>query len=89
MNEPNKKETLTQWLVNNIVLYAIPFCITLGIVVTESWPYKPLRQFIHGNRSGKFGDSAKDIIMTGIFLINAFVIWVLKYVFTKFKKMTN
>jgi hypothetical protein len=81
----DKKETFKEWLIDNIILYAIPVCITLCIVVTESWPYKPLHHFFNGHRSGRYGDSARDIIMTGIFLINAAVMYVFKYLFTKKK----
>jgi hypothetical protein len=84
MND-NKKETFKEWLTDNIIFYAIPVCITLCIVVTESWPYKPLHHFFNGHSSGKFTDSARDMIMTGIFLINAAVLYAIKYLFAKMK----
>jgi hypothetical protein len=86
MNEPNKKETLGEWLIAALIIYVIPFCITAYIVVTESWPYKPLHHFINGQRSGKYGDSANDIIRTSIFLITVAIFYSIKYLFTKKKK---
>jgi hypothetical protein len=86
MNEPTKKETFTQWLIAAIIIYVIPFFVTVYVVVTESWPYKPLLHFINGQRSGKYGDSANDIIRTGIFLITVAIFYSIKYLFTKKKK---
>jgi hypothetical protein len=87
MNNNNPKETLGEWITTALIIYVIPFCITAYIVVTESWPYKPLRQFIHGQRSGKYGDSAKDIISTGVFFITVGIFYGIKYLFTKKKKV--
>jgi hypothetical protein len=84
-----KKETFTQWLIAALIIYVIPFCITAIIVVRESWPYKPLHNFINGQRSGKYGDSAKDIISTGVFLITVGIFFGIKYLFTKKKKVSN
>jgi hypothetical protein len=86
MNGPTKKETFTQWLVAAIIIYVIPFFVTVYVAVTESWPYKPLHHFINGQRSGKYGDSAKDIISTGVFFITVGIFYGIKYLFIKKKK---
>jgi hypothetical protein len=86
MSESTKNETFIQWLVGNIIIYVIPFCITVYIVVNEYWPYKPLRQIIKGQRSGKYGDNAQDIINTGVALIVFAVFYGLAYFFKKLTK---
>jgi hypothetical protein len=67
------------------LVLGIPFCITAYIVVTQNWPYLPLRKFFNYGHNSKYMDSAKDIIGTGIFLITASITLGIQWLFKKKK----
>jgi hypothetical protein len=78
-----KKETFTEWLLNAVILYIVPFCITATIVITECWPYKPLQRFFTGSDAYRFNNTADDVLKTGIFLVTVGIFWSIKYLITK------
>jgi hypothetical protein len=78
-----KKETLGEWLIAALIIYVIPFCITVYIVVTESWPYKPLHRFFTGSDAYRFNNTVDDVLKTGIFLVTVGIFWSIKYLIIK------
>ncbi len=80
-----KKETFFEWLGIHLLIIGIPFCITAYIVVTETWPYLPLRKFFNNGHSSRYMDGAKEVIGTAIFLITSGIILSIKWLFTQNK----